>query len=266
MQREMATAAAMNASAAEFHPGPAPVDLVVPEFAPVSVHPAYPAPSEGTDRGPMKLRPEAAEFIPMLGAWAAFPQVPLLRGHLPRPAGALTSDGRLVGGPKQKRQMPFATDEEWEQRISKREKEVETIKALQSYKLYVEVFPPGARGDDEPRTPDPRDRTVSKRMWKWNVEKWRLQLKGRYVYSRAVMLQCREVILKQAKGAAPCSEASLLAPLRTEAVERLVSQPPSRGVLRRPGAPLASESWLAGANKGGAPAEASDKTTPGRSQ
>lgn len=96
---------------------------------------------------------------------------------------------------KQKPQMPFATDEEWEARIAKREKEVETIKSLQSYRLYAEVFPRSERGEDDPQTPDPRDRTVSKRMWKWNVEKWRLQLKSRCVYSRGALLQCREVAL-----------------------------------------------------------------------
>merc|ERR1712113_1289599 len=66
--------------------------------------------------------------------------------------------------------------------------------SLQSYRLYVEVFPSSERGEDDPKTPDPTDRTVSKRMWKWNVEKWRLQLKSRCVYSRAVLLQCRELL------------------------------------------------------------------------
>lgn len=120
-----------------------------------------------------KMRAEAAEFIPMAGTWAM--------------CEALQQ--------RHKRQMPPATDEEWEARTAKREKEVETIKSLQSYRLYVEVFPHDKRGDDDPKTPDPRDRNVSKRMWKWNVEKWRLQLKSRCVYSRAVALQCREYLL-----------------------------------------------------------------------
>merc|ERR550537_1794173 len=109
---------------------------------------------------------------------------------------------------KQRRQMPFATDEEWEQRIQKREKEVETIKSLQSYRLYIEVFPHDQRGDEDPKTPDPRERTVSKRMWKWNVEKWRLQLKSRCVYSRAILLRCREGLAVQASssgGPAPAA-------------------------------------------------------------
>merc|ERR1719356_187354 len=103
--------------------------------------------------------------------------------------------------------MPPATDDVWEARIAKREKEVVTIKSLQSYRLYVEVFPHDKRGDDDPRTPDARDRTVSKRMWKWNVEKWRLQLKSRCVYSRAVALQCREYMKRnEAEGCSDSAE------------------------------------------------------------
>lgn len=146
-------------------------NMEAPEFAPALG--LVPVSADAT------LRAEAAEFIPMAGSWAVVQAA----------AEALQL--------KQKRQIPYATDEEWEARILKREKEVETIKSLQSYRLYVEVFPQDRRGDDDPRTPDPRDRTVSKRMWKWNVEKWRLQLKSRCVYSRAVCLQCREYMLRQ---------------------------------------------------------------------
>jgi len=120
------------------------------------------------------LRPDAAEFIPTAGGWATL-------------QAAADAYAQRV-----KRQMPFATDEEWVQRIAKREKEVETIKLLQSYMLYIDAIPKEAREDreDEPRTPNPRDRSISKRMWKWNVERWRLQLKGRCVYPRETMLEC----------------------------------------------------------------------------
>lgn len=115
-----------------------------------------------------RMRAEAAEFIPTMG-WSALQ--------------ALQQ--------KAKRQMPPASEEEWETRIAKREKEVATIKSLHSYRLYVEVFPPDRRTDEDPKTPDPLDRLVSKRMWKWNVEKWRLQLKVRCVYSREALLRYR---------------------------------------------------------------------------
>jgi len=142
----------------------------------------------------VQMRADAAEFYPM---WGGCP-------GLQRAVDARTQ--------KQRRQMPPATDEEWETRIQKREKEVVTIKSLQSYRLYVEVFPHDKRSDGDPKTPDPHDRTVSKRMWKWNVEKWRLQLKSRCVYSRAVALQCREYLLRQERsGEAGEERNSLLA-------------------------------------------------------
>mmetsp|Transcript_136004 Transcript_136004/g.290739 ORF Transcript_136004/g.290739 Transcript_136004/m.290739 type:complete len:232 (+) Transcript_136004:173-868(+) len=155
----------MNPAAPEFMM-PSPFNPQAPSFTPLAE---------------ITMRAEAAEFIPMVGGWAT----------LQKPTEATQQ--------KQKRQMPPATDEEWETRIAKREKEVVTIKSLQSYRLYVEVFPHDKRGDDDPKTPDPHDRTVSKRMWKWNVEKWRLQLKSRCVYSRAVALQCREYLLRKAE-------------------------------------------------------------------
>eukprot|EP00930_Biecheleria_cincta_P049397 TRINITY_DN34609_c0_g1_i1.p1 TRINITY_DN34609_c0_g1~~TRINITY_DN34609_c0_g1_i1.p1 ORF type:complete len:253 (-),score=49.19 TRINITY_DN34609_c0_g1_i1:81-839(-) len=134
----------------------------------------------------IKMRPEAAEFIPMLGAWASLPAA-LAEGCSKKKQAV--------------RQMPPASEEEWETRIAKREKEVGTIKALKSYKLYVEVFPPSERSPEDPETPDPRDRSISKRMWKWNVEKWRLLLKSRCVYSRSFCLQTREYLLtKEAEG------------------------------------------------------------------
>lgn len=144
-----------------------------------------------------KMRAEAAEFIPM---FTSFPQA-------------------VEANQKQKRQMPPATNEEWEARIAKREKEVITIKSLQSYRMYVEVFPHDKRSEDDPQTPDPRDRKVSKRMWKWNVEKWRLHLKSRCVYSRAVALQCREYLRRQEQQEA--EDVPIMARLRTEPVERL---------------------------------------------
>mmetsp|Transcript_14174 Transcript_14174/g.42210 ORF Transcript_14174/g.42210 Transcript_14174/m.42210 type:complete len:222 (-) Transcript_14174:152-817(-) len=181
--------------------------------------PVYAPPSEH------KMRADAAEFIPMFGGLPALPQAVEARQQ------------------KQKRQMPPATDEEWETRIAKREKEVVTIKSLQSYRMYLEVFPHDKRGDDDPKTPDPRDKTVSKRMWKWNVEKWRLQLKSRCVYSRAVALQCREYLLRQERREGQAKDASTTGRLRAEPAEHC---PGSRlsataEVSAPPGFPVSSQ-------------------------
>lgn len=122
---------------------------------------------------PVQMRPDAAEFIPTAAGWTTLN------------AAAEAYSQRVAN-----RQMPYATNEEWEQRIAKREKEIEIIKSLQTYRLYIEAIPTDMRVEDAPHTPDPRDRSVSKRMWKWNVEKWRLQLNGRCAYSRETMLAC----------------------------------------------------------------------------
>lgn len=176
------------------------------------------------------MRADAAEFIPMFGGLAALPQA------------------MEVQQQKQKRQMPPATDEEWEARIGKREKEVVTIKSLQSYRMYVEVFPHDKRSEDDPKTPDPRDKTVSKRMWKWNVEKWRLQLKSRCVYSRAVALQCREYLLRQEREDAEAADAPAAGRLRAEPAEqRSGSRPAATEVPAPPGCPEGQSELLGGA-------------------
>jgi len=68
-------------------------------------------------------------------------------------------------------------------------------------------------------------------MWKWNVEKWRLQLKSRYVYSRAVTLQCREYLRKQenaeeTSASGGITDATILVPGRmwAEPADRLPQQ------------------------------------------
>mmetsp|Transcript_91152 Transcript_91152/g.162282 ORF Transcript_91152/g.162282 Transcript_91152/m.162282 type:complete len:237 (+) Transcript_91152:88-798(+) len=157
------------------------LDASAPEFQPSSSSKFNP---EAPAFTPMdaKMRPDAAEFIP-IGSWT----------HWSTPEEAAKK--RPV------RQMPPASEEEWETRICKREKEVSTIKALQSYRLYVEVFPRGHRSEEDPHTPDPRDRSISKRMWKWNVERWRLLLKSRCVYGKSIALLAREYMLR------PCNKA-----------------------------------------------------------
>eukprot|EP00746_Dinoflagellata_sp_MGD_P043178 gnl/MRDRNA2_/MRDRNA2_20492_c0_seq1.p1 gnl/MRDRNA2_/MRDRNA2_20492_c0~~gnl/MRDRNA2_/MRDRNA2_20492_c0_seq1.p1 ORF type:complete len:281 (+),score=54.58 gnl/MRDRNA2_/MRDRNA2_20492_c0_seq1:67-909(+) len=162
-----------------------------------------------------QLNAEAADFIPTLGgmaslqaeadAWAMQQRQPQQLQvdagvwAIQQPVVRKQRERSLSRLPNQRAgELPFATDEEWEQRFTKRKKEVDTIKSLPSYRMYLELVPTESRIPEDPhhpRTPDPRDRTVSKRMWKWNVERWRLQLKGQYgtIYSRMMLLQLREI-------------------------------------------------------------------------
>jgi hypothetical protein len=73
--------------------------------------------------------------------------------------------------------MPEATEEEWEHRAQQRMRAVEMGKESKEYQLYCETGKGCGSGlSDEPKTPDPHDRTVSKRMWKFLLREWRSAL------------------------------------------------------------------------------------------
>lgn len=180
-----------------------------------------------------QLQPEAAEFYPMTAQWQAWHAHAAAFHHQQQmaAAAALVAAGaaphlsrpQKPGNQKTARAMPSATDEEWHQRITKREKEVETIKSLQSYKLYIEALPRELRGKGDPGTPDPRDRSVSKRTWKWSVERWRLELKSRCAYSRELMLRMKEYVARDVPSEADpnTSDASAHAVVKTLSIQVL---------------------------------------------
>jgi len=69
---------------------------------------------------------------------------------------------------------PF-TKEELENRIARRQNEVDKQK-LRLHKLYDEACPQAVRGDDCPKTPDPRDyKKKTKATWRWDVLQWQRQ-------------------------------------------------------------------------------------------
>jgi len=72
--------------------------------------------------------------------------------------------------------MPEATEEEWQHRIELREKSVTVVKATPEYRWFAEARAQNKGVDAEPHTPDPRDRTVSKRHFKYLVQQWRCAL------------------------------------------------------------------------------------------
>jgi len=190
---EFALDQSSSASQSKLNPNASEFKLVVNDSVPKSE--LNPLASEFKVRLPSAFNPEASPFVPLAE--------PSLRADAAEfhPTGAgeewLHLQHADVFGRKPKhREIPPATEAEWELRIAKREKEVETIKSLPSYKLYCDILPPDLRGDGDPKTPDPRDRNVSKRMWKWTVERWRLELKARRTYTTSVMLQCREYALR----------------------------------------------------------------------
>lgn len=78
-------------------------------------------------------------------------------------------------------QMPAASEEEWQHRISMRKKAVSVGKETPEYKWFAESKNRDAQELEEPMTPDPTDRKVSKRHWKYAVQLWRTALKQRYL-------------------------------------------------------------------------------------
>ena len=98
-------------------------------------------------------------------------------------AVASSGDGR-VGREAQAALPPEASEEDWQRRAEKRRAFVALIKATPEYQQFAQAF--AARGPDErflhengaqaPRTPDPADRTVSKRHWDQAARLWRLEL------------------------------------------------------------------------------------------
>ncbi|CAE7222096.1 unnamed protein product [Symbiodinium microadriaticum] len=63
-------------------------------------------------------------------------------------------------------------DEEWKQRSDKRSKAVAQCKALPEYQRLKRL----GSSDEEPRTPNALDRSLSKRRWKFLLQQWRSEI------------------------------------------------------------------------------------------
>lgn len=90
-----------------------------------------------------------------------------------------SGDGASVGGCSvstlDRNEMPEATEEEWLRREDSRVKAIEMGKATIYYQRFCMEVPEEKR-DCVLQTPDPYDRTISKRKWKEMVQDWRKQL------------------------------------------------------------------------------------------
>lgn len=104
----------------------------------------------------------------------------------PRPPALLTSNCRrtkcepLQAGPPQG-EMPEASEEEWQHRVEMRQKSVTLSKETAVYQWYSGLKLREEREVCEPMTPDPTDRTVSKRHWKYLVQRWRTAMYSLYL-------------------------------------------------------------------------------------
>jgi len=66
-----------------------------------------------------------------------------------------------------------ATEEDLQHRAEVRSKAIAVGKATAEYQRYISLKAPASRQDGEPLTPNPLDRSISKRAWKFNVGQWR---------------------------------------------------------------------------------------------
>lgn len=101
--------------------------------------------------------------------------------------------------------MPDATEAEWQHRTAMRSRAVELGKQSKEYQIHC----CNREGREfelvEPKTPDPTDRTVSKRSWKYLLHQWRGTLAKLYLDESHVSIISTEEW--QSMGAAPTEDA-----------------------------------------------------------
>jgi len=91
------------------------------------------------------------------------------------PAGKRPRGGSDGSAPRRRR--PEASEGTWQRRSEKRQLSVTAGKATPEYGAYTAVIPREHRTSENPQTPDPMNRTVSKRQWDEGVRLWRLALR-----------------------------------------------------------------------------------------
>jgi len=99
---------------------------------------------------------------------------------LKAPAVKRTRSEERQDNGKARMEMPELTQEEWENRRATRERAIAFGKATPEYARYCEVLELGEPEASELATPDPLDRSISKRQWKYIVQLWRTALKRLY--------------------------------------------------------------------------------------
>ena len=75
------------------------------------------------------------------------------------------------------REMPDATEEDWTRRVEHRSNGVLYVKSTGSYQAMSRARASGRlREPPAPLTPDPTDRTITKRRWEKSMQQWRTAL------------------------------------------------------------------------------------------
>lgn len=97
-------------------------------------------------------------------------------------------------------EVPETTEEDWERRAQTRSRDIARSKMFSEYSCYTDHIPKSEREADEPMTPDPLDRSISKRHWKYRLRGWHSALQR---YSESAVAECSaSVIVGEARPSA----------------------------------------------------------------
>jgi len=77
-------------------------------------------------------------------------------------------------------EMPELSEEDWNRRCETRQRAVDFGKITPEYARCCEARALGEVEATGLETPNPKDRSISKRQWKYIVQKWRNELKRLY--------------------------------------------------------------------------------------
>jgi hypothetical protein len=94
------------------------------------------------------------------------------RQWLNKPSGKNKKDEERT-----RRNNPVASEAEWQHRIWKRERAVEGVKKSALYLAYRQNRPLEERTEDDPKTPDAKDRSLPKRKWEYEIQQWRKKIR-----------------------------------------------------------------------------------------
>lgn len=71
--------------------------------------------------------------------------------------------------------MPEASEEVWQHRADQRQRDIRVVKEAPEYQRHIARKALDGCDEGEPLTPNPFDRTLSKRRWKFSLQQWRKQ-------------------------------------------------------------------------------------------
>jgi len=154
------------------------------------------------------LSADAPEFVPTLTMQCPLVGTFYLTAETPEMRPPPREELRRAAPP------PEASEEVWQCRIMQRQKAVQAGMELEAYRWYASLSPCDKRRDLVQPMPDPMDRTLSKRRWKYLVQNWRVSIAELYAEEQecstamtvALSDECQSEATTETGGASPTGE------------------------------------------------------------